>query len=84
LIYENRIIPFPIIETQTGADKILATVLKNTGIMAFHTTSFFSPAVTLDHVIKYMQRDKEIYDWNADFVFLVQHEVKKAKAFLLK
>lgn len=84
LIYENRLIPFPLIEKQKEEDKILATALKNTGIIAFHTTCFFILPVKLEHVIKYMERDKEIYDWNADFVLSAQHEVKKAKAFLLK
>lgn len=83
-IYEHNIIPFPKIESQQEEDKLLAKVIRNGHEIMFGKSNFFRMEVTKEQVAKYLERNEEIHDWNADFVIKVQNEVERAKLFLLK
>lgn len=82
-ISKKYLIDFPIIESQTEEDRVLSKLLRKNSFFAFGTNTFFREEITINHIIAYMERDEIIYLWNADFVLKTQHEVKRAKAFLL-
>lgn len=52
--------------------------------MPFNERPYFKTEATQEAVIKYLERNPEIYYWNGDFVLKVQREVQRAKDFLLK
>jgi len=84
-IYEDLVsnVEFPEIETQTQEDILLAKILKNTGFWIFHSNRFLNQNIALSHVISFLKRDKEIFNWNTIFLIQVQQEVEKVKAYLL-
>ena len=73
-IYEKYLIPFPVIPELTEIDIFISKMLIKRGWMVLGGTNFFFSPVEMRHVIKYLQRDKEIYTWNSYFIKQIQME----------
>src|ERR1019366_293855 len=81
-IYEKYIVEFPEIPEPTEIDIFIAKMFIKNGWWSLCNSEFFIQPVNMKHIIKYLQRDKEIYTWNADFILNVQREYARAKEFL--
>jgi hypothetical protein len=84
-IYDDLIMgyEFPKIEAQTLEDVTLAKILKNPEIWVPISSDFLFGYVTLSHIIAFLNRDNEIFNWNTRFLILVMKNVTKVKELLL-
>ncbi len=84
-IYTHLIYPFtpPVIKEATIVDKFIAKMQFKRGWWVLGDSHFFREPVTIEHVVKYLQGENEIYTWNADFIYMVQQECKRVKEVLV-
>ena len=76
-IYAKYIIDFPVIPPKNDVDDFIAKMFSRNGTIATLDSHFFEHEVTLPHMIKYLERDSEIFTWNAYFILYVQSEYKR-------
>ena len=80
---KNYLLPFPEIEEQTEEDRVISKLLRKGSVYYNCESEYISKLVNINHVIKYMERNPEIYDWNSYLIIRVQQEVKRVKEKLL-
>lgn len=74
---------YPEIPKQKLEDKLLAKFLKNSGIN-FVPKDVCGFEITNKYIIKYLERDAEMYTWTGCFLIQVINHTKKVKEMLLK
>ena len=78
----NCSVPYPEIPEQTEEDKLLSKIITKSGWRLFNT-DFWDMEINRTHIVKYLNRDIELKEWNADFVLKVQWKVAEVKDYLL-